>query len=95
MYTIVETYGETQNEAIAIKSSATFYGDTTERCAFVWLSIAEKNGIEYKQPTVRFFEEHSWVDTRYPIDLDAAHRLADEWVKGSDEVYDRIGLAFA
>lgn len=79
MYTIAETYGETANKALSVPGSYQFYGQVTGRCAIVWTSYAEKHGMDWLQPVVRFFENYEWVDTWFPACTATAERLAEGW----------------
>ena len=78
-YTIAETYNEATDTVLSVPGSYKFFGATTDRCAFVWTSYAEKSGVDYEQTVVRFFENMVWVDTWYPSSRATAERLAQGW----------------
>jgi hypothetical protein len=78
-YTIAETYNEATDTVLSVPGSYEFFGATTDRCAFVWTSYAEKSGVDYEQTVVRFFENMRWVDTWYPRSRETAERLAQGW----------------
>lgn len=86
MYTIAETYAETENKALTVPGSYQFYGEVTGRCAIVWISYAEKHGMDWQQPVVRFFENYQWVDTWFPASTATAERLAEGWANSNVDV---------
>ena len=81
MYTIAETFAETEDKALTVPGSYQFVGDVTGRCAIIWISYAEKRGVDYQQPVVRFFDKYAWVDTWFPASVATAERLAEGWAK--------------
>lgn len=94
MYTIEDTVNEITTESLSKRGSARRWA-SKDRDAFVWISFAEKHGVDFEMNCVRFFEQGEWVDTWYPINRATAERLAKDWVNGSSEVKDRIAEALA